>query len=383
MYKYDKREKYEKYLLLHFIFCYLLYVYKIRGMNMRNVKVAIVGVTGYVGGELLKILHTHPNVEIKCFTSVSYVGKKFHEVYPNSTFVGKDIDNIVFEDGGDLNKISKEVDVIFLSLPHGIASNQVNDNVLKNSKVIDMGADFRLKNKDVYEKWYKVGHGNSSLLNDAVYGLCEVNREKIKNALLVANPGCYATCSILSLYPLVKEGIIKVDDIIIDAKSGVSGAGKSLVQENLFCECNENIKAYKIAAHRHIPEIEQELSLKVPITFTPHLVPMNRGILATIYTKLTKNLKHEDIKSVYHNYYKNECFVRILDEEIFPETRWLKNSNFINIGFKIDERTNNLIIVGAIDNLMKGAAGQAIQNMNIMFGFDEKTSLANINLSPI
>jgi N-acetyl-gamma-glutamyl-phosphate reductase len=351
--------------------------------KMNKIKIAIVGVTGYVGGELLRILQIHPDAEIKYLTSVSHAGKRFYEIYPNSIFANKNIDDIVLDDGGDLNKISKEVDVIFLSLPHGIASNQVNNDILKNSKVIDMGADFRLKNKDIYEKWYRIGHGNSSLLNDAVYGLCEIDREGIKNAVLVANPGCYATCSILSLYPLVKEGIIKVDDIIIDAKSGVSGAGKSLVQENLFCECNENIKAYKIAAHRHTPEIEQELSLKTPITFIPHLVPMNRGILTTIYTKLTKSLKYEDIKSIYNNYYKNEYFIRLLDEEVFPETRWLKNSNFINIGFKIDERTNNLIIVGAIDNLMKGAAGQAIQNMNIMFGFNEKTSLTNINLSPI
>jgi N-acetyl-gamma-glutamyl-phosphate reductase len=350
---------------------------------MNKIKIAIVGATGYVGGELLKILQMHPNADIKYLTSVSYAGKKFCEVYPNSVFTNKNINNIVFDNGADLNKISKEVDVIFLSLPHGIASNQVNIDVLKNSKIIDMGADFRLKSKDIYEKWYKVEHGGSSLLDDAVYGLCEINRERIKNAILLANPGCYATCSILSLYPLVKEGVVKANDIIIDAKSGVSGAGKSPVQENLFCECNENIKAYKVAAHRHIPEIEQELSLKYPITFTPHLVPMNRGILATIYTKLTKSLKYGDIKSIYHSYYKNECFVRVLDEEIFPETRWVKDSNFINIGFKIDERTNNLIVVGTIDNLIKGAAGQAVQNMNIMFDFDERTSLTGINLSPI
>jgi N-acetyl-gamma-glutamyl-phosphate reductase len=349
---------------------------------MNKIKVAIIGSTGYAGEEIFRILNGHQNVEVIYTTSISYIGKQFSSVYPNFN----KITNIVCNDGADLEKISKDVDIMFLSLPYGIVSNQVNNKVLSNAKVIDLGADFRLNSQKVYEKWYKVEHGNPNLLNSAVYGLCEIYREKIKNSSLIANPGCYTTCSILSLFPLVKEKIIDFETIIIDAKSGVSGAGRSANLDSLYCECNENIKAYKIGSHRHIPEIEQELSLAgdtdIKLSFTPHLIPMNRGILATIYAKLNKSVKYKDVKEIYEKYYKNEYFVRLLEENCFPETRWVKGSNFIDIGFKIDNRTNNIVIVGAIDNLVKGSAGQAIQNMNIMFNFEEKMALNVTGIFP-
>ena len=339
------------------------------------IKAGIVGATGYAGNELVRILMQHPEVEIVKMTAHSYVGKRFDEVYENY----RQINETVLDDM-DMEKLAEECDVIFMALPHGVTAKVVNEDILSKTKVIDFGADFRLKDADEYEAWYGVKHEGRELLKTAVYGLCEVNRDKIKGQQLIANPGCYTTCSILSLRPLVAEGIIDTDTIIVDAKSGVTGAGRGLNLANMFDECNETVKAYKLASHRHTPEIEEQLGYaagkKITLTFTPHLIPMNRGILATCYATLKKKVSYEDIKAIYEKYYGKEYFIRLTKKGVFPETRWVKGSNFVDIGFTIDERTNRVIVVGAIDNLVKGAAGQAVQNMNILFGLDEKTGLS-------
>ena len=343
------------------------------------IKVGIAGATGYAGNELVRILMQRNDVEIKFLTAHSYVGKAFDSVYENY----RDIINMVCEEM-NIEKMAQECDVIFMALPHGVAAKTITSEILEKTKVIDFGADFRLKDANEYEKWYNVEHMGKNLLEEAVYGLCEINREKIKNARLIANPGCYTTCSILSLMPLVAEKLIDENSIIIDAKRGVTGAGRGVTLDNLYCEVNENMKAYKVAQHRHTPEIEEQLGYaanhKINLIFTPHLTPMNRGILATCYANLKDNVTSKDIREVYNKYYGNEFFIRITKDGSFPETRWVKGSNYIDIGFKIDERTNRVIVVGAIDNLVKGAAGQAVQNMNILFGLDEKTGL---NFPPV
>ena len=345
------------------------------------IKAGIIGATGYAGNELVRILMQHPEVEIKSMTAHSYVGKQFDEVYENY----REINETVLGEM-DMNKLSEECDVIFMALPHGTAAKVITQEILKKTKVIDFGADFRLKNADVYEKWYSVEHNGRQLLKSAVYGLCEVNRDIIKGKQLIANPGCYTTCSILSLRPLVAEGLIDLKTIIVDAKSGVSGAGRALALGSMYDECNESVKAYKIASHRHTPEIEEQLGYaageEIALTFTPHLIPMNRGILATCYASLKKPMTYEDVKAVYEKYYGKEYFIRLTKKGVFPETRWVKGSNFLDIGFSVDERTGRIIVVGAIDNLVKGAAGQAVQNMNILFGLDEKTGLKLVPVFP-
>lgn len=345
------------------------------------INVGVIGGTGYAGQELIRLLYQHPECDIKFITSRSYVNDKYSKVYGN--FAG-----IIEDKCGDktIEEVAEEVDVIFIALPHGIASSKVNQQILSKAKVIDLGADYRLENTTVYEKWYQVEHNSKDLLEDAAYGLCELRREEVKKSKLIANPGCYTTCSILSIYPLLKENIIDKESIIVDAKSGVTGAGRSLNLGTHFTECNESTKAYKIAAHRHTPEIEQELSKAagsdVTITFTPHLTPMNRGILVTAYAKLKDDYSYETIKEVYEKCYKDEHFIRLLPEGVYPETKWVKASNFCDINFTIDERTNRIVVIGAIDNLVKGAAGQAVQNMNILFGLEEKTGLDYIPVFP-
>lgn len=340
------------------------------------VKIAILGSTGYVGEELVRILYNHPEVNLEFLSSHSYVGKNYSEVYPQFYTM---LDNICVED--DLDEI--EADVIFVALPHGIASKVITKKVLENSKVIDLGADFRIS-KEAYSEWYQVKHYGEDLLEEAVYGLCEWNREQIKGAKLVANPGCYVTCSLLSLLPLVKAGLIDTETIIIDAKSGVTGAGRGLDLGTHFTECNESIKAYGLTTHRHTPEIEEHLKhiggKELTISFTPHLIPMNRGILTTIYGTLAEGVTRSKVKEAYDTYYKDEKFIRVLPEDKIAETRWVKGSNYCDISFKIDERTNRLIVVSSIDNLVKGAAGQAVQNMNIMMGWEENLG---INMPPI
>ena len=340
------------------------------------INIAIVGSTGYAGEELVRLLLNHKEANIKYYCSKKYVDKKYKDIYKNYF---KIIDDVCIED--NLAMISKEVDLIFTATPQGYMSLLLNDEILNNCKIIDLSADFRLKDVNVYEKWYGIKHNTPQYLQKAVYGLCEINRDKIKDTRLLANPGCYTTCSILTVAPLAKSGIIDENSIIIDAKSGVSGAGRNEKLDNLYCEVNENIKAYGITTHRHTPEIEEQLSLisnkKININFTPHLIPMNRGILVTAYANLKNDKKYDynSIKEIYADFYKNEKFIRLLDENVYPETKWVKNSNYVDINFKIDERTNRVLMFGAIDNLIKGAAGQAIQNMNIMFGLEEDTGL--------
>ena len=286
----------------------------------------------------------------------------------------------------NMEELSNAVDVIFTATPQGLCASLVNEDILKKVKIIDLSADFRIKDVAVYEKWYGIEHKSPQFIEEAVYGLCEINREKIRGARLIANPGCYPTCSTLSIYPLAKEGLIDMNTIIIDAKSGTSGAGRSAKVGNLFCEVNENIKAYGVATHRHTPEIEEQLSYAsgedVKINFTPHLVPMNRGILVTAYASLKKKVSYEDVKAVYDKYYAKEKFVRVLDKNVCPETRWVEGSNYVDVNFKIDERTGRIIMMGAMDNLVKGAAGQAIQNMNLLFGLDETEGLIQVPMFP-
>lgn len=285
-----------------------------------------------------------------------------------------------------MEELANGVDVIFTATPQGLCASLVNEDILNKVKIIDLSADFRIKDVKIYEEWYGIEHKSPQFIDEAVYGLCEINRDKVKGARLIANPGCYPTCTTLSIYPLLKEGLIEPSSIIVDAKSGTSGAGRGAKVNNLFCEVNENIKAYGVATHRHTPEIEEQLGYaageKVLINFTPHLVPMNRGILVTAYATLKKDVSYEEVKAVYDKYYDKEQFVRVLDKDVPPETRWVEGSNYVDVNFKIDKRTNRIIMMGAMDNLIKGAAGQAVQNMNIMFGFPENEGLVQVPMFP-
>lgn len=345
------------------------------------IKVGIIGATGYAGGELVRLLLGHKEAEIKWYGSRSYVDQKYAKVYQNMFQL---VDDRCLDD--NMEEMAKQVDVIFTATPQGLCALLVNDDILNKVKVIDLSADFRIKDAAVYEEWYGIEHKAKQYLDEAVYGLCEINREAVKKARLVANPGCYPTCSILSIYPLLKEGLIDPSTVIIDAKSGTSGAGRGAKVDNLFCEVNENIKAYGVATHRHTPEIEQELSLAagepVTISFTPHLVPMQRGILVTAYASLKREVTWEEVKAVYDRYYDKERFVRVLDQDVCPQTRWVEGSNYVDVGFKIDPRTKRIIMMGAMDNLVKGAAGQAVQNMNLVFGLDEAEGLRMAPLFP-
>jgi len=346
---------------------------KYGGMEDAMIKAGIIGATGYAGQELVRLLLQHKEVEIVWYGSRSYVDKKFSSVFGN---VFQIVENICKSD--DLHTLAKEADVIFTATPQGYLAGVLDDEILSQAKVIDLSADYRIKDVAVYEKWYGITHKSPQYLEEAVYGLCELNREQVKNARLVANPGCYPTCSTLSIAPLAREGLIDMDTLIIDAKSGTSGAGRGAKVQNLYCEVNESIKAYGVASHRHTPEIEEQLgyasSSKVLLNFTPHLIPMNRGILITAYASLKKGVSEEDVKKAY-DIYKDEYFVRVLKEGNVPEVRNVKCSNFVDVAYKVDPRTHRVIMMGAMDNLVKGAAGQAIQNMNIMFGLDEKTGL--------
>lgn len=345
------------------------------------IKAGIIGSTGYAGGELARLLLQRDDVEIKWYGSRSYIDQKYASIYQN---MFKIVDDKCMDD--NMKELADRVDVIFTATPQGLCSTLVNEEILSKVKIIDLSADFRIKDVAVYEKWYKLTHGSPEYIEEAVYGLPEVNRDKIKNARIIANPGCFPTCSFLSTYPLVKEGLIDPNTIIIDAKSGTSGAGRSAKVDSLFCEVNENIKAYGVASHRHTPEIEEQLSYAagkpVVISFTPHLVPMNRGILVTAYASLTKEVTWEEVRAAYDKYYKDEYFVRVLDKDVVPQTRWVEGSNFADVNFKIDPRTNRIVMMGAIDNMVKGAAGQAIQNMNLLFGLPENTGLKQIPMFP-
>lgn len=338
------------------------------------IRAGIIGSTGYAGQEIVRLLLGHKEVEVAWYGSRSYIDKKYYEVYQNMFQL---VDASCMDD--NMEELADQADVIFTATPQGLCGSLVNEEILSKVKIIDLSADFRIKDVDVYEKWYNIKHQSPEFIEEAVYGLCEINREQIKGARLIANPGCYPTCSTLSIYPLLKEGLIDGNTVIIDAKSGTSGAGRGAKLDNLYCEVNENIKAYGVATHRHTPEIEEQLSYAagypVCINFTPHLVPMNRGILVTAYASLRKKVSYEEVKAVYDQYYNNERFVRVLDKDVCPQTRWVEGSNFVDVNFKIDPRTSRIVMMGAMDNLVKGAAGQAVQNMNLLFGFDETEGL--------
>ncbi len=349
------------------------------------IKAGIIGATGYAGAEIVRLLLAHPEAEVVWYGSRSYIDEKYSSIYGNFF---KLVDAKCMDD--NMEELADQVDVIFTATPQGLCASLVNEEILNKVKIIDLSADFRLKDVSVYEKWYKIEHKAPSYIEEAVYGLCEINRKDIAKARIVANPGCYTTCSILTAYPLVKEGLIDPNTLIVDALSGVSGAGRGAKVANLYCEVNESAKPYGVANHRHTPEIEEQLGYaagkEIVINFTPHLAPMNRGILATEYASLVKKddklPTYEEVRAAYEKYYKDETFIRLLDKDVYPETRWVEGSNFVDINFKIDERTGRIIMMGAIDNLVKGAAGQAVQNMNILFGLPEDMGLKLVPAFP-
>ena len=350
------------------------------------IKIAILGGSGYTGLELIRILANHPLVEVIVITSRQHKGCKIGEVFPGLINLSK----LTFQDPANISAILK-ADIIFSALPHHASMEIVPDLLKKGKRVVDLSADFRLKDAMTYEAWYGKKHIAKGLLKKAVYGLPELYRDKIKHAELVANPGCYPTGAILGLAPLLKAGLIDTKSIIIDSKSGVSGAGRAASLDTSFAEISEGFKAYKVGEHRHTPEIEQGLSLiaekNIKVTFTPHLLPINRGILSTIYasiksqkpapagSKQGSKVKSNTIFDVYKKYYKGKFFIRILPDGMLPNISQVKGSNFCDIGFKIDERTGRVIVITAIDNLVKGASGQAVQNMNIMLNLPETTGL--------
>ena len=338
------------------------------------IKVAVLGATGYAGIELVRLLTSHPEVSLEVLGSKSFSGEKISNIYKNFNHIlEKECTEI------DMDEVAK-CDVAFTALPHGASKEVIPQLVNLGIKVIDLSGDFRYDDVKVYEKWYGEEHSSPELLEKSVYGLCELHREKIKNADLIGNPGCYTTCSILGAAPLMKSGIGSTKNVIVDAKSGVTGAGRTTALPYQFCECTENSKAYKVATHRHTSEIEQELSKlageEVLISFTPHLIPQKRGILSTIYINLEKKITTEELADLYKEFYKDEFFVRVHPAGELPETKHVAGSNFVDIGVVVDERLNRAVIVSTIDNIVKGAAGQAVQNMNLMFGLEEGTGLS-------
>ncbi len=343
------------------------------------VRVAVVGATGYTGLELLRFLGGHPQVEVTCVTSRKEAGKPLKEIFPFLTYYR---DLILIEPSVD--EIAIRAEVAFLAVPHGAAAEMAASLLERGLKVIDLSADFRLKDREVYESWYKVRHPVPELLKEAVYGLSEVYRSQIREARLVANPGCYPTASLLPLIPLFREGLLLKKGLIIDAKSGVSGAGRGAKLRLIFCEVNEDFCAYNVAIHRHTPEIEQELSRaaqeEILVNFTTHLVPMSRGILATIYAWPREGVSEDRLRKTLRDYYAPSSFVEILPEGVFPHTAHVRGSNRALIGLKFDPRTGRVILVSAIDNLVKGASGQAVQNLNLMMGWPEETGL---NVAPL
>ncbi len=340
------------------------------------IRVGVVGATGYAGAELVRILSGHPGIELSILTSRQYAGERFDSIYPS---MAGSVDMTC--EALDIDHICKRADVIFTALPHKLPMEIVPKLLQKDKKVIDLSADFRFRDAEKYEDFYQA-HSAKGLLESTVYGLCEIYHEKIKHTDLIGNPGCYPTSVLLPLIPLLKRKLIDIHTIIADSKSGVSGAGRSLSLTTHFCEANESFKAYKIAVHRHNPEMEEILSIEsgqdVNITFVPHLVPMTRGMLTTIYTDLLKGVSSEDIQNCFSYFYSGSPFIRICSEGRFPDTLHVRGTNYCDIGFKLDLRNNRLILISAIDNLVKGAAGQAVQNMNIMLGLDETIGLMNV-----
>lgn len=343
-------------------------------------KVSIIGATGYAGAELVKLLLHHPYVTLTHVTSERHAGKALSDIYPHLLGLTK----LTLESLADLPSIAQDSDFIFVALPHGHAMKV--GQFLENTSVrlIDLGADYRFKDTSIYENWYHVPHTHPQA--NSVYGLAELNRSAIKTAKIIGNAGCYTTASILALAPLVKAKLIDTTTIIIDAKSGTSGAGRSPKQDTHYPEFYDAFKAYGVATHRHTPEIEQALSLlndaPIMVNFTPHLVPMSRGILATAYSTLQPSINNSDITNAFETAYGKEPFVRLRGEGSYPNTKYVRGSNFIDIGWHIDPRTRRVIVLSAIDNLVKGAAGQAVQNLNIACGYEETTGLQLIPMYP-
>ncbi len=343
-------------------------------------KVAVIGASGYTGVELLRLLVGHPEVEISCITSRQHEGLPINQAFPSlSGFC-----ELVCE-ALDVAAIARRVDLVFTALPHKSAMEVIPDFLAAGCKVVDLSADYRLKDRFVYEQWYQK-HTSPDLLAEAVYGLPELFREAIGSARLVANPGCYPTSVILGLAPLLKNDLIDLTTLIIDSKSGASGAGRGVKQGSLYCEVNEGFKAYAVASHRHTPEIEQILSTlagaTVQVSFTPHLLPINRGILSTMYASLKMSKSTADLLDVYRQIYAEEPFVRVMPGNELPNVAYVRGTNFCDVGLVSDERTGRVIVTSAIDNLVKGAAGQAVQNMNLMYGFKEQLGLGIVPLFP-
>ncbi|MEA2087419.1 MAG: N-acetyl-gamma-glutamyl-phosphate reductase [Candidatus Caldatribacteriota bacterium] len=354
---------------------------------MEKLKVSIIGATGYTGKELVKILMNHPKVELVYLTSSTYTGKNIDEVFPE--FLNKLDKKLI---NLNLDVVSQDSDLVFTALPHTVSMDVVPELLKKRVKVIDLSADYRIKDPVVYKEWYEKEHNKISknLLSKAVYGLPEIYLDKIKDAPLVANPGCYPTSIILGIAPLLKFKLVDPQGIIIDSKSGATGAGRKLSLGLHFAECNENFKAYKIVKHNHIPEIEQELSsiylggddnkqtqqgTEIKVCFTPHLLPINRGIFSTCYLTLKESKEEGEVLEAYQKFYQKAPFVRIFKPPNLPEIKFVTGTNYCDIGFTIDERVGKIKVISAIDNLLKGAAGQAVQNMNIMSGFPETCGL--------
>lgn len=344
------------------------------------VKVGIYGASGYTGQELLKILIRHEKSQVVALTSRKYKSVPIADVYP----LFKGLTRADYVDASPKD-VADLCDVVFLAVPHGEAMEAAPLFLNNGTKVIDLSADYRLRDVSVYESWYK-RHSSPQLVRRAVYGLPELYRDEIKETDLVANPGCYPTSVILGLAPIIKAGVIEPSSVIVDSKSGVSGAGREPSVGSLFCEVNEGFKAYKIGTHRHTPEIDQELSIlagcNVAVTFIPHLIPANRGILSTIYATILNETSIGELIDMYKTFYRGEQFVRIYDDGMVPNISSVKGSNYCDIGLALDERTRRVIIVSSIDNLIKGAAGQAVQNMNLMYGLPEDTGLNMVPLFP-
>jgi N-acetyl-gamma-glutamyl-phosphate reductase len=343
-------------------------------------RVGIIGATGYTGVELLRLLLHHPQVEVSALTSQKYAGIPIDQVFPSlMKHLPLKCEEL------NVDQISKKTDFVFTAVPHKTAMEVVPLFHRQGKRIVDLSADFRFRNAAVYEKWYQK-HTSADLLPESVYGLPELHREEIRNAKIVGNPGCYPTGALIGLIPLVKKGMISVEDIVVDSKSGVSGAGRDVVLESLFCEVNEGVKAYKIFAHRHTPEIDQELSglaqKEVNVTFVPHLIPMDRGILSTLYVRLAKKMKTEELLHAIEDFYQGEPFIRTYPKGKLPSTKDVRGSNFCGIGLTVSESEDRAVIVTVIDNLVKGASGEAVQNMNIMLGFPETMGLDVVPLFP-
>jgi len=340
------------------------------------INVGIAGASGYTGIELVKLISNHPKAKLCAVTSNSYEGKSLMDIFPSM----RGFENLICEDL-NIKTLSQRIDVIFLALPHKVSMEHVPALLEHNIKVIDLSADYRFADAKIYESAYQT-HTSTHLLKESVYGLCEIYRDRIKTSNLIGNPGCYPTSILLPLLPLLKEGLIRHDHIISDSKSGVSGAGRSLSPATHFCEANESFNAYKVGNHRHTPEIDEILSehsqQKINITFVPHLLPLTRGMLSTIYVRATNGTSENDIRETYHSYYADEPFIRLLAKNYYPAISHVKGTNCCDFGFHFDEETKQIIIVSVIDNLLKGAAGQAVQNMNILFDLKDETGLDSI-----